>query len=164
MKIIENSGDGQDNAGVKIITNDGERQETAPPVAKSYLYFWNLSVTLPAASTTYYHSAFEFSTSDSRNKIYVPTAITVTDVSIAIFSGTASSAEAVTTYLRVAGVDNLINNTLIWNTAGGYNNVLCSGLNIAIAAGSYFNIKIVTPAWTTAPTNCRFFYTIAFKN
>lgn len=112
---------------------------------------WN-----PADSTTRYLSyngSIVTTNNVTATKIYVPTACTITKVyGTVTVAGTLGSSQNVSIYIRVNNTtDTAITTTSQWTA----NPTLFSntGLSLALSAGDFFEIKIVTPAWTTNPTS-----------
>jgi hypothetical protein len=112
------------------------------------------STTAMSASTTYYFGNFatQFfpTTGATTNRVYSPRTGTIKRASV-IFrtgSGTVSSAETVALYVRV---DNTTDYTLATDFRTDVANSIYFNdlaVNIPFAAGSYLNIKMVTPAWS----------------
>lgn len=115
----------------------------------------------PTDSTTYY-MGFPYNVSlttyDISSRVYMPRACTIKAVILAVYKGAGSASnENVSAYLRLnATTDTAISTTWQWTTAFGWDVVSNTGLSISVGAGEFFNIKIVTPAWATNPTNLYF--------
>lgn len=116
----------------------------------------------PADSSTYFIpqggliTSFTTSGHDARIQWMIPKAGTIKIAwgQIRVL-GTLGSSENSTLSIRLNNTtDTTVTSTLKWDAAtGGYSN---TGLNIAVTAGDYIEIKLVTPAWATNPTNCSF--------
>lgn len=85
--------------------------------------------------------------------VYIPKAGTIKSAYIRGYAVTPGSTENVSVYIRKMGADTLVSaqpmdqNENVW-----YN----TGLNIAVSAGDYFEIKVVCPTWATNPATARF--------
>lgn len=86
------------------------------------------------------------------SKIHVRKAGTIEIANIAVYSGTAGSAEAWSFYIR----KNNTTDTLIQTLSVSANERVFanSALSIAMAAGDYFEIKAINPLWATNPLTC----------
>jgi len=128
------------------------------PVYISQGYFsvmGGFNATSPTDSTTYYFGSLwgaAMGTTVDINRVYIPYKGTIKAVRVYILCNTiAGSSEDVAVSLR-------LNNTTEYaiQTKGldsGKKNLYSNlNLNIAVAAGDYIEIKIVTPAWATNPT------------
>ena len=82
----------------------------------------------------------------------MPVALTIVSVYLAIVAASPGSAETGSAAIRVNnGTDTTVfNNTVQWNAAT--NLFTATGLSIAVAAGSFFSLKITPPTWATDPT------------
>ena len=88
-------------------------------------------------------------TTANTSKVYVRKAGTIKMANIYCYSGTAGTAEAWSLYIRVNNTTDTLIATLSASTSERvFTN---SALNIAVAAGDYFEIKSVQPAWATNP-------------
>lgn len=122
------------------------------------LSFFGNTQSSPADSTTYYFGnapAAAIDTNATWYRVYVPKTGTIKAVYGNLHTaGTAGSGESNSIYVR-------INNTtdLTVTTSRTTNNVSnpfsATGLSQAVTAGDYLEIKWVTPAWATNPTNIR---------
>lgn len=122
------------------------------------LMFYGNTQTTPADSTTYYFGnapAAAIDTNATWYRVYVPKAGTIKAVYGNLHTaGTSGSTENSSIYVR-------INNTtdVTVTTSRTTNNVSnpfsATGLSTAVAEGDYLEIKWVTPAWATNPTNIR---------
>lgn len=88
-------------------------------------------------------------TTGDRSKVYVRKAGTIKIAEIYCYSGTAGTAEAWSLYIR----KNNTTDTLIATVSAATSERVFSntGLNIAMAANDYFEIKGVHPTWSTNP-------------
>lgn len=114
------------------------------------LYVVNAS---PADSTTYYFPSY---TSLSLNSVAAngKTRIPRTGKVLAVYIdgiATVGSGESSTISFRLNDTtDTTVSSAVVMNaTPFAFSN---TGLAVAVTAGDYFNIKIVTPAWVTNPT------------
>lgn len=113
----------------------------------------------PADATTYYFGAFIVapSTTADVKRLYVRRAGTVTAAEVVVLNngGTQGSNETSTISLRLNNTtDTTLTSSFDVNDASGavsFFNV--TGLSVTVAAGDYFEIKWVTPTWTTNPTS-----------
>lgn len=90
----------------------------------------------------------------ARRRAYVSSARTITEIDFQAFTTVAASGESVQVYLRVNNTtDTTLTTSMTWNAgANSYNLLRVTGLNIALAADDYWEIKIVCPTWATNPT------------
>jgi len=114
----------------------------------------------PADSTTYYFGrpfVNVGATTAAIRKIMVPRAGTVTrvDISVGNNTGTQGSNEVMTISLRLNNTtDTTLSSAFTINQVGGGSATFSvTGLTIAVAAEDYLEVKLVTPAWVTNPTN-----------
>ena len=111
---------------------------TSSPVDSQTVYFGML----PKAPTT----------TANTSKIYVRKASTIKIAEIYCYSGTAGTAEAWSLYIRKNNsADTLIATLSVSASERVFSNAT---LNIAMAAGDYFEIKGVQPLWATNPLTC----------
>lgn len=106
----------------------------------------------PTDSTTYYWGSLAAipTTTAARRRVYIPRAGTITRVDL-FANFVAGSNESTSFYLRLNNTtDTTLTTTGDFSTAPLVVNV--TGLSVAVAAGDYFEIKMVTPAWGTNPT------------
>jgi hypothetical protein len=112
------------------------------------------STTAMVASTTYYfgNQATQFFpiTGATTNRIYIHKTGTIKKVNMAFRtgSGTPSSAETVSMYIRV---NNTTDYTLLTSLRTDVANTVYFNqitLSVPVTAGDYINIKMVTPAWS----------------
>lgn len=106
-------------------------------------------------STPYYFSGYFGSVTgtEARERMYVPCALKIKAVEMAFFaSGAAGTQEDVDFKLRI---NNTSDTDLFLEpfAAGGVTHLSKYDLNIDLAAGEFFNIKMTTPAWVTNPVN-----------
>lgn len=105
------------------------------------------------ANTTYYSGAptLGWTTTAAIRRVYVQRTGTIKRAHVQFYSsGTAGSGETVTAYLRINNTTDLLIGTV--SVSGAYRTILNSALSQAITAGDYVELKVVTPAWATAPT------------
>lgn len=94
------------------------------------------------------------SASQGQARVYVPKAGTIKAASVEAYFGTAGSDESVSVYIRKnSTTDYLIQAAGIDANQGVWLN---GSLNISMAAGDYFEIKVVCPTFMTNPANGRF--------
>jgi len=120
----------------------------------------------PADSTTYYAaqagSAIVY-TQDLACRVFIPRACTlIAAYGIGIVATVLGSAETITVSVRKNGTtDTLLSNTFKLNAA--QNLLAATGLSTAFAAGDWFSVKHVFPAWVTNPTGVMLSYTLMFE-
>ena len=86
---------------------------------------------------------------------YIPIAGTIKSIMIHTYCDTtAGSNENISMYFRLNNTTDTLIQTLGANTA--YRSFLNSALSIAVAAGDWFEIKMVAPTWATNPSGMRF--------
>lgn len=113
----------------------------------------------PLDATTYYFGMPGHDTTVERNRVYIPVAGKITKAYIYwIALGTAGSAEKISVYLR----KNNTSDTLLgeWENSEVNKLIAKTGLDISVAAGDYFEIKVVCPTWATNPTQVQINATI----
>ena len=110
----------------------------------------------PADSTTYYMGAFGnilgLTTTADISRLYFPQAGTVVSVSgFVLVSSVLGSSETMTLSFRLNDTtDTTITSTLTMDALQvAFSN---NALSIAIAQNDYCELKVVTPAWVTNPT------------
>lgn len=120
------------------------------------LQFHSSVFAAPADATTYYSGSLfslEPSATAAISPLWVAKAGTVRAVYVSMLTlGTAGSATTSTMSLRLNNTTDTTISAAI-NTsqaAAAYSN---TALNVAVAAGSFLEIKWVTPTWATNPTN-----------
>lgn len=112
----------------------------------------------PADSTTYYYGhAITGSPTTSANTrpVTIYRAGTIYSISlIFVVEGTLATAETFTTSFRL---NNTTDTTIsaVCKMDAAYQKYSTTGLSIAVASGDTFEIKFVTPAWATNPTDTR---------
>lgn len=118
--------------------------------------FWAMQhgfTAAPLDSTTYYDGTTVMTTAAAINRMYFDRAGIINKVTVGFIVATVlGSSETSSVYLRK-------NNTTDYTITSGakqdalsqyYSNLT---LNMPIAAGDYLEVKWVTPAWVTNPTN-----------
>lgn len=125
----------------------------------TFSYSINLSAATPLASTTYYWSDLLYSgsglrTTAGQSLISMPYNATLIGASITVWSANSGvSNQAATVNFRYNGSDTVLSNAIVWSASATTPvTVNTTGLNLATTAGTTFEIKMVTGAWTTAPT------------
>jgi hypothetical protein len=88
-------------------------------------------------------------TAAATSKVHVRKAGTIKMANIYSYSGTAGTAEAWSCYIRKNNTTDYLIATL--SVATNERIFTNSSLNIAMAAGDYFEIKMVNPTWATNP-------------
>jgi hypothetical protein len=111
----------------------------------------------PADSSNYYFGAFgslaPTGTAVTR-AIYIQRAGIITGAYVAILNtGTAGTTEAAAFYLRKNNTTDTLLASMSTNAAF---NVTSAAISVTMAVGDYLEIKVVTPAWATNPTNLNF--------
>src|ERR1051326_1855513 len=130
-------------------------------------FFWNNSVN-PTASQTYYMAMNTDGLGASDNnyqKFFIPVTGVVVGMWIWIYiGGTTPSSGNVVCTLRINGSDPSIVVTKDWSTEGTDGAATGDTSHTAAApAGQRANIKVVTPAWSTAPTGVRMGWALAIN-
>lgn len=109
----------------------------------------------PLDSTTYYFGNFIAvpQSFEPFVRIYIPFDCTIKSIYLAAFMyTTAASSENVSVYIRVNNsTDHTLSTTWKWDVVNTDNLLLVSGLAIALSAGDFISIKIVTPNFATNP-------------
>jgi hypothetical protein len=126
------------------------------PVTTGYALMVSAHTFDPLDSTTYYHGNLGQApdTSPTFHRVYVPRAGTITSAYIYWnCAGATSSTEGITVNIRL----NNTTSTLVQSVGNTYAGKVFSntGLSIAVIAGDYFEIEIVTPAWSANPRDVR---------
>lgn len=122
----------------------------------AYTVYGNASIFSPADATTYYFgSQFSVATGTTANikRIYIPTTGTITKVYVTInVAGTLATSETSTYSIRLNNTTDTQISAAVTMTATTqtFSN---TGLSIAVTAGDYIEIKLVTATWVTNPTN-----------
>ena len=122
----------------------------------------------PLDSSTYYFGNFITvpQTYEPVARFYLPFDCTIKSIYLAAFMyTTAASAEDVSVYIRVNNsTDHLISTTWKWNVVNTDNLLFVSGLAIALSAGDYITVKIVTPNFATNPATTYHKATIFYES
>jgi hypothetical protein len=106
----------------------------------------------PADSTNYFVGITMDTADVNRNRAVIPIGGTIEKVYVWVtVGGTVGSAETVSMTLRKNGADTGITFTMAWNAANP--SVASATGSVTVAEGDLVNVKIVTPAWATNPTN-----------
>ena len=113
------------------------------------------AVTDPTASSTRYFGCFDgflASTTNGAAPIYIPKNGVIQSVfGVATVAGILGSSETSSFYVRLNNTtDHLITSSLTHTVLSNPFN--SASLSITVAAGDYIEIKWVTPAWVTLPT------------
>lgn len=105
--------------------------------------------------TNYFGNRYNSPTSTADvTRVYVPRAGTIKRADILGFAGTAGSNEAWDFYIRLNNTtDTLIQSLSSSSATRVWSN---SSLSITVAAGDYFEIKMVNPTWVTNPAAISF--------
>lgn len=119
-------------------------------------------------ATTYYlvPNATNLTTSATEKHQVCPVNSTLVGYTISIFNGTAgSSQETSTFYCRVNNTTDItLNSSVTWSASASTTTTFYGmALNSDVDAGDTYNIKIVTPTWTTNPQNFYMTATLYFK-
>jgi len=85
--------------------------------------------------------------------VYIPKAGTIKSAYIRGYAVTPGSTENVSVYIRKMGADTLVATMPMDQNENVWSN---TGLNTAVSAGDYFEIKVVCPTWASNPANVRF--------
>ena len=124
---------------------------TLPVVAGFALsLFTTSSSTTTDGQTVYFgFGALAVTTTAASRRVYAPRACTIKAVTAVMNASTAGTAESFSIYVRVNNTtDYLIATVAVSNTWRIFAN---AALSIALAAGDYFEIKVVYPTWATNP-------------
>lgn len=118
----------------------------------------------PADSTTYFASVQQgFNTTNDSSirgiRVIVPKTGTITKVYGALHVATAASNENVSVKLYVNGSNAADITTTLQATTQFNNPFSNTGLSVAVTAGDYIQLVVVTPAWATNPTGMSMTYT-----
>jgi hypothetical protein len=113
-----------------------------------------------ADSTTYYIGlgGYLASTIANTRNVYVPFTSTLTNVLMTAGASNAASTQDTTVYFRLNNTtDTLLSSTVKFSGGNAQANgtilsYSISGLSVSVNAGDFFEIKLVTPVWTTNPT------------
>lgn len=105
-----------------------------------------------ADSTTYFVCTTNLRSTFSEAQIRIPVTGTITSFWVKVSRTAATgSAEDVTYYLRLNDTTDYGSIVDQWDAQ--FTDVASTGLSIAVTAGDYIALKVVTPAWVTNPTN-----------
>lgn len=148
-------------SGTALTSNGPGNLPTFQPInsGSGYIYYLQLNPGNPVASTTYFlgniTSTLISSTASSAATYFVnPLAATATLNSVYgnfQIAGTLASSENITLSFRKNNTtDTVITSTMQWNSSSV--NFNATALGISLSAGDFFEVKLVTPAWVTAPT------------
>lgn len=125
------------------------------------LFSGSFAATNLAASTTYYFgnsNGLPAQTTQSTSKFGFANNYTITKVVLMCSHGTNPSSGNTALYIREnATTDKTITTSLDMNTVGTNTSKMFvySGLSLSVSIGTDNEVKIVTPAMATSPTNCR---------
>ena len=125
-----------------------------------YTILVNHAGTSFADSTTYYIGLGGYAASTIANirNVFVPFTSTLTNVFITAGATNAASTQDTTVYFRLNNTtDTLLSSTVKFSGGNAQANgtilpYSISGLSVSVTAGDFFEIKLVTPVWTTNPT------------
>lgn len=119
-----------------------------------YALMASFASTNPADATTYYFGGMyvALTTVNASRRIYIPYSGTLTAAYLYIRNGgTAGTTETSTAYIRINdATDVTISSSVTTNNGDNAFNV--TGLSTAVTAGDYFEVKWITPTWSTNPT------------
>lgn len=149
---------GVGTAGQHLTSNGAGALPTFQTQTAKYtiLRWGGMAVVSPADSTTYYMGlqvGLNTAQADVSTWSYIPKTGTLIAVyGVVNVQGTLGSNENVTISARLNNTtDVTVTSTSQWTTVtNAFSN---SGLSQAVTAGDYLQLKIVTPAWVTNPTN-----------
>jgi hypothetical protein len=113
-----------------------------------------------ADSTTYYIGlgGYVASTIANIRNVHIPFTSTLTNVFMTAGATNAASTQDTTVYFRLNNTtDTLLSSTVKFSGGNAQANgtilpYSISGLSVSVTAGDFFEIKLVTPVWTTNPT------------
>ena len=122
----------------------------------------------PIASTTYYLAQITTAVAGSQggwrttlageSRLYIPKTGTITSIIGSFSLGSPGTSENTTLQLRLNNTTNtILSSTLNFSTTVPLS---FTGLSIAVTAGDYISLQLVTPAWVTAPLSVTFSCTI----
>lgn len=119
------------------------------------LQFSSATNAAPVDATTYFiGSLFGFAptTTAALQPLWIPKAGTIRAVYLTVVNlGTAGTTETSTVSLRLNNsTDTTITAAFVTNAVGTFSN---TALGVAVTAGSFVEIKWLTPTWATNPTN-----------
>lgn len=122
----------------------------------------------PAASTTYYYGGrygTVIQTTGTFARMFFPVAGTITAITSGLTWVTAGGSANQSLYIRINNTTDYTISTT-YDIASGAANITNFGtvaLSIAVAAGDYFEIKWVTPAWAVPATSTIWMHTLFIK-
>lgn len=151
-----------------VLTSDGTNWSSSAPSSgtKFFIKLCNSSIN-PVDATTYYMfdggGGWITTNTTAQTKFLVPTSCTMTAVyaHTSIIS-TLGSAQNVSFYIRVNDTTDYTVSTT-WQWTANTNPINVTGLSVSLVAGDYIQFKIVTPTWTTNPTNVSFCGSVLFQ-
>ena len=113
----------------------------------------NATASPPDSTTYHFGSLGALALSPGFNRIYIPKTGVVTKIYIGhVVAGTLGTSENSTVYFRLNNTtDTSIVSTVDSSSSTSYYNN--TALSIAVSADDFFELKWVTPAWATNPTN-----------
>jgi hypothetical protein len=115
-------------------------------------------ISAPSASSTYYWGSRQGIppvTSEGYARVYFPVNCTITSAIVYLYSGGAGSSQNISYYIRKnATTDYTISTTGQATASAAFNTAVLNGsMSVPISAGDWIEFKMVTPAWSPAPTN-----------
>lgn len=142
----------QGDQGIQGIQGiQGVKGDTGAAGVSAYAINIQALTSSPADAATYYIGMMPkaLTTTAGANKCYMRAAGTIKRVELYTYAGTAGTNENVSFYVR----KNNTTDTLIQTVGAATNERIFtnSSLSIAMAAGDYFEIKMVCPTWATNP-------------
>lgn len=114
----------------------------------------------PASGATYYFATVPNpspQTIENFGSTQAPDNFTVKKIR-GVFTGAAASAQNVSFYLTVEGVDTLIETVQLTSTRVLIGN---GAMNVAVTENQKMSIKMVCPTWTSPPTNVTFSFNLS---
>ncbi len=148
-----------------ILTSDGTNWTSAAASGgSSYaLQFGNgATFSAPADSTTYYVAPFGtwVTAISGLMKVYIPKTGTIRQCyGVLSVQGTLGTSENITVAIRLNDTTNTNVTTTLQATAI-QNAISNAAVNMAVTAGDYISMMVITPAWSTNPTNVQFNVTL----
>lgn len=123
------------------------------------------AVASPVDATTYYGANLGSASSTASNagRFYIPVAGTITSVYVNVAaSGTVGTTETSTLSVRLNDTsDTTISSAVVYDS--GAHAYSATGLSIAVAAGDFIAIKLVTATWATNPGTITFTAAVRFN-